>query len=104
MNTNLVVIEQGKLLDMINQAVQQATAHLEPQNELPPLLTRKQFMELIGIGETKCAELFNRQDFPVNRDFGHPRVPTKLLFDWIYANTEWIETNAPKFKHPIRAI
>lgn len=74
------------------------------QKQLPPLLTRKQFMEVIGIGESKCAELFNRQGFPVNREFGHPRVPTKLLFEWIYANTDWIQSNAPKMKFPYRAI
>ena len=63
--------------------------------ELPLLLTRRQFMEFANISEAKCAQLFNRQDFPINREFGHPRVPTKLLFDWIYMNTDWIGANAP---------
>lgn len=74
------------------------------QKQLPPLLTRKQFMELIGIGESKCAELFNRQDFPVIREFGHPRIPTELLFEWIHENTDWIKSNAPKMKYPYKAI
>jgi|SRR5690625_4431157 len=68
-------------------------------SELPPLLTRKQFMELTGIGESKCAELFNREDFPVTREFGHPRVPTKLLFDWIYENTDWVQRSSD-FQYP----
>ncbi len=71
---------------------------IKAQNDLPALLTRKQFMELADIGETKCAELFNRQDFPVNREFGHPRVPTALLFEWINRNTDWVQTNAPRLK------
>lgn len=71
---------------------------IKAQNDLPALLTRKQFMELAEIGETKCAELFNRQDFPVNREFGHPRVPTALLFEWINRNTDWVQTNAPRLK------
>lgn len=72
--------------------------------DLPPLLTRTQFMKLVGIGETKCAELFNRRDFPVNREFGHPRVPTELLFEWINANTDWVRANAPKAMHLYKAI
>lgn len=70
------------------------------QEGLPKLLTRKQFMELVGIGDTKCAELFNRRDFPVIRDFGHPRVPTELLFQWINQNTDWVQQNAPNFRYP----
>lgn len=77
---------------------------VKAQQQLPPLLTRKQFMDFAGIGETKCSELFNRRDFPVNREFGHPRVPTKLLFEWIDANTDWIKVNAPKINFPYRAI
>lgn len=52
-------------------------------NELPHLLTRKEFMALANIGESKCNELFHRKDFPVNRELGHPRVPTKAFFEWI---------------------
>lgn len=97
---------KAKLLEenlkiMFQQAYEQGLEDARAKYELPPLLTRKQFMDLAGIGESKCAELFNRQDFPVNREFGHPRVPTKLLFDWVYAHTDWIERNAPSFKHVI---
>jgi|SRR5699024_6327917 len=54
------------------------------QNELPHLLTRKQFMELVGIRENKCNELFHRKDFyPLTRDFGHPKVVTHLFFEWL---------------------
>ncbi|MBW8350737.1 DNA-binding protein [Bacillus sp. IITD106] len=89
---------------MINTAVQQATAHIRHQNELPPLLTRKQFMEVAGIGESKCAELFNRRDFPVMREFGHPRVPTELLFEWINRNTDWVKEFAPEFGQKFKVI
>lgn len=58
------------------------------QKQLPPLLTRKEFMDLVGIGESKCAELFHRTDFPVNRELGHPRVVTKDFFDWMAATNQ----------------
>lgn len=83
---------EEELKDMFKQAYEQGISDARKKYELPLLLTRRQFMELANISEAKCARLFNRQDFPVNREFGHPRVPTKLLFDWIYVNTNWVET------------
>jgi len=72
------------------------------QNKLPHLLTRKEFMELAGIGESKCAELFHRQGFPVNRELGHPRVPTKLFFDWLHETT--VNAAEVNLKYPFEAM
>lgn len=69
------------------------------REELPPLMTRKQFMELVGIGESKCNELFHRQDFPVNRELGHPRVPTKAFFEWLSATNQNAREVNMKFPH-----
>lgn len=89
----VVVIEVEDLQKMIREAVADAVkGHLT--NELPPVLTRKQFMEFLDIGESKTAELFNRPGFPVNREFGHPRIPTGLLMKWIDEHTEWVDENA----------
>lgn len=70
-----------------NQLVPVLVQELQ-QKQLPPMLTRRQFMDLADIGETKCAELFNRDDFPVNRELGRPRVATKDFFDWISATNQ----------------
>lgn len=85
-----------------DQLIPVLVKEIKTKQELPPLLTRTEFMDLVGISATKCAELFNRRDFPVNREFGHPRVPTDLLFEWINKNTDWIDENAPRY--PYRAI
>lgn len=95
---------EQKLSLAIEKAYLRGVADGQTKYALKPLLTRKQFMELVDIGETKCAELFNRRDFPVNREFGHPRVPTTLLFEWINANTNWVRANAPKATHLVKAI
>ncbi|WP_144559585.1 DNA-binding protein [Shouchella miscanthi] len=73
---------------------------IEAERSLPPLLTRKQFMELCDIGESKCAELFNRSDFPVLRELGYPRVPTNLFFEWVNKNTN----NAQEIMFSIKAM
>lgn len=84
-----------------NQLVPILLQELE-QKQLPPLLTRKQFMEVAGISGTKCNELFHRIDFPVNRELGHPRVPTKEFFEWISQTTQ--NQKEVNLKYPYRAI
>lgn len=80
--------------DEINHLVTEIKNQLVPvliqelqSKQIPPLLTRKQFMELVDIGPTKCNELFNRQDFPVTRELGHPRVVTQDFFEWLSDST-----------------
>lgn len=85
--------------ELKKELVEAVKEDLSNNRELPPLLNKKQFMELVGISNTKCAELFNRADFPVTREFGNPRVPTKMLFEWIYKNTQ----NAELINFPFRA-
>ena|SRR5690625_560313 len=87
--------------EVVRQAVPILLQELE-QNKLPPLLTRKEFMELAGIGESKCAELFHRSDFPVNRELGHPRVPTKAFFEWIAATNQ--NAGEVNLRPPFRVI
>ncbi|RDY70285.1 DNA-binding protein [Halobacillus trueperi] len=85
--------DQNAFQKLINEAVDNALKRHAVQNEVPPILTRKQFMELTGVGETKCAELFNREDFPVCREFGYPRVRTEKLFEWMDEHTNWVKDN-----------
>ena len=67
----------------------------------PPLLSRNQLMEFLGIKANKASELLNRQDFPVTREFGHPKVPTHLLMKWIEEHTQWVEKNTSYFDKAI---
>ncbi|OQM47550.1 hypothetical protein B6A27_00210 [Anoxybacillus sp. UARK-01] len=70
------------------------------QSQLPPMLTRKQLMELFNISQTKCSELLNRADFPVFREAG-VLIPTHLLFKWIEKNTRWVTENTDFNKEAI---
>ncbi len=66
------------------------------KSELPPMLTKKEFMNLLRIKDTKASELLNRPDFPVFREAG-VLIPTHLLFKWIEKNTNWLEENSKYF-------
>ena|SRR5690625_3887659 len=74
--------------ELTKQLIPELRKEIELVNQLPPLLTRRQFMELADIGSTKCNELFNRADFPVTRELGDPRVVTAKLFEWLEADIE----------------
>lgn len=95
METGLFKVEMdfSQLQEVINIAVDQALERHALKSSLPPLLTKSQLMDLLDIGATKASELLNREDFPVIREFGHPRVPTHLLMIWIDEHTEWIREN-----------
>lgn len=67
------------------------------QNNLPSILTRTEAMEILRCSSTKMAELMNRADFPVNREFGQPRIPTHMLLKWVDSHTRWLETNSGYF-------
>lgn len=74
--------------ELKKQLIPEIRNEIEMINKLPPLLTRKQFMEVANIKDKKCNELFNRPDFPVTRELGHPRVVTSKLFEWIEQDIE----------------
>lgn len=88
-----VQVDFGQLQDAINDAVDQAIQRHALKSSLPPILTKQQLMDLLDVGATKAGELLNREDFPVIREFGHPRVPTHSLMIWIDEHTEWIRDN-----------
>lgn len=93
-----VEIDTDHLQRLINDSVAKALENHSFAQSLPPILSRQQLMELLGIGSTKAAELLNRADFPVVRELGHPRILTHQLIQWMERHSEWIDDNAPKHK------
>ena len=65
--------------------------------QLPPMLTKQEFMEVMKIKETMASQLINRADFPVFKEAGL-RIPTHLLFKWIEENTDWVAENTDYYK------
>ncbi|WP_342399614.1 DNA-binding protein [Weizmannia sp. FSL K6-0777] len=86
--------------EILRQEIDKAMADVIRKNELPPMLTKKEFMELLRIKDTKASELLNRPDFPVFREAG-VLIPTHLLFKWIEKNTRWLEDNSKYFNQAI---
>ncbi|GGE58381.1 helix-turn-helix domain-containing protein [Priestia taiwanensis] len=88
------------LRQIIREEMERANFHRDKQNELPPMLTITQLMELLHIKRTKASELLSRADFPVFREAG-VLIPTHLLFQWIEKHTSWMEENTDYYEKHI---
>lgn len=86
--------------EVLREEIEKAMADVIRKSQLPPMLTRTEFMKLLRISNTKASELLNRPDFPVFREAG-VLVPTHLLFKWIEKNTRWLEENSNYFNQAI---
>ncbi|CAH1205820.1 hypothetical protein PAECIP111893_02429 [Paenibacillus plantiphilus] len=89
-----VEIDYDQIAHLINAAVDSALERHSMANNLPPILSKTQFMDLLDIGPTKAGELLNREDFPVIRELGHPKVLTHLFLQWCEEHTDWISKNS----------
>lgn len=65
--------------------------------QLPPLLTRKEFMELMHISAPTAIKIMERPDFKVFRK-GKILIETEFLLDWIHRNSDWVEENTNYFR------
>ncbi|ASA21999.1 hypothetical protein [Paenibacillus donghaensis] len=92
----IVVMDSDDLERLLDKVVSRAIEAYAVQVPiaLPPVLTRTQFMNLLDISSPTATALFKRPDFPVNREFGNPRIPTGLLLQWIDEHTDWVSKNA----------
>lgn len=86
------------------KAFEKFSKKMEMHTDLPPLLSREQLKEFLGIKDNKASELLARKDFPVLREVGRPKIPTKQLLLWIDNNTEWITENTPDMKFPYQIV
>lgn len=94
-----IEVNPSELEQMIMSAVQKAIEQslFATSQTHPTLMDKAQLMKTLGIGATKASELLNRDDFPVIREFGHPRIPLHSLMIWIDEHTEWIRDNAKDY-------
>ncbi|QAS52838.1 DNA-binding protein [Halobacillus litoralis] len=84
-----VTLDTDQLQQMINDAVDQAIERHALKEKLPPVLTKTEFQELMGISHAKASQLINSANFPVTRDMGHPKINTAQLLLWLDEHTDW---------------
>lgn len=95
---SIIMLNAQELRNIIREEVETAIKKIEARNELPPVLTRVQVMEVLQISHDKAAELFGRSDFPICREAGGVKVRTEKLFAWMDKHTQWIEGNTERIR------
>lgn len=65
--------------------------------QLPPLLTREEFMRVMRISAPTAIKIMNQPDFRVYRK-GKILIETEFLFEWIRKNSEWVHENTNYFR------
>lgn len=71
-----------------DRAFEKLEDKVKKREEWPPMLSKKELANFLGVSSSKVSQLVNRHDFPVTREFGRPLVPTHLLIKWIDSHTE----------------
>lgn len=97
----IVMLSVDDLRSIIREEVEAATKELRVGEgriqQLPPLLTRKEFMEVMRISAPTAIRIMERPDFRVFRT-GKILIETEFLFDWIRKNSDWVDENTGYFR------
>ncbi|ARK23269.1 hypothetical protein SporoP37_00235 [Sporosarcina sp. P37] len=81
--SEVVVTTQAQLNELISATVKQAVSEALRDRQLPILLSLKETAELLGVSQTTIHRAAKIQGFPVTNDFGHAKVVTDQLLQWI---------------------
>ncbi|ANU28421.1 hypothetical protein I858_015635 [Planococcus versutus] len=65
--------------------------------QLPAILTREEFMEVMHISSTTATRIFDRPDFRVFRQ-GKILIESEFLLEWIRRNSDWVEEYTGYFR------
>lgn len=89
-----IEIDEDQFKRLMSDVVRSVLSEAMVIQSLPPILNKEGLMRTMDIGATKASELLNREDFPVTRALGQPRILTHLLLQWLEDHTDWVEKNA----------
>jgi len=78
-----VVFDTEELKEMISLEVKKAVREAMTERQLPILMSLQEASELLGISYSKMYQVSKIKGFPVTHDFGHAKVVTEQLLEWI---------------------
>ncbi|PIC65373.1 hypothetical protein CSV79_01770 [Sporosarcina sp. P13] len=81
--SEVIVTTATQLNELINVAVNRAVGEALRERQLPILLSLQEAADLLGVSLTTMYRAAKIQGFPVTRDFGHAKVVTDQLLQWI---------------------
>lgn len=87
--TEITLVNAKDLQEVIRDEVRQAVGEALRERQLPILLSLQDTAELLGVSHTTVYRASKIQGFPVTHDFGHAKVVTDQLLDWIKSRSNY---------------
>jgi predicted DNA-binding transcriptional regulator AlpA len=87
--SEITLVNAKDLQEVINEAVKQAVGEALRERQLPIIMTPKRAAEELGVSETTIYRTMKIQGFPVTHDFGHAKIVTDQLLEWIKSRSNY---------------
>ena len=81
--SEVIVTTATQLNELISVAVNRAVGEALRERQLPILLSLQEAADLLGVSYTTVHRATKIQGFPVTHDFGHAKIVTDQLLQWI---------------------
>ena len=81
--SEVIVTTATQLNELISVAVNRAVGEALRERQLPILLSLQEAADLLGVSYTTVHRAAKIQGFPVTHDFGHTKIVTDQLLEWI---------------------
>lgn len=81
--SEITLVNAKDLQEVIRDEVRQAVGEALRERQLPILLSLQEMADLLGVSHTTAYRASKIQGFPVTHDFGHAKVVTDQLLEWI---------------------
>ncbi len=87
--SEITLVNASDLKEVISDAVRKAVGEAMQERQLPILLSLQEAAELLGVSYATVYRASKIQGFPVTHDFGHAKVVTDQLLEWIKSRSNY---------------
>lgn len=87
--SEITLVNAKDLQEVINEAVKQAVGEALRERQLPILLSLQDAADLLKVSYTTIYRASKIQGFPVTHDFGHAKIVTDQLLQWIKSRSNY---------------
>ncbi|MFJ7933671.1 helix-turn-helix transcriptional regulator [Sporosarcina sp. NPDC096371] len=87
--SEITLVNAKDLQEVINEAVRQAVGEALRERHLPILLSLQDAADLLSVSYTTIYRASKIQGFPVTHDFGHAKIVTDQLLEWIKSRSNY---------------
>lgn len=86
---SVTLVNANELQEVIRQEVRSAVAEALSEKTLPILLSIQAAADLLGVSHTTMYRVTKIHGFPVTHDFGHAKIVTDQMLEWIKSRSNY---------------